>query len=96
MYAKKQAKAVGCPTEPSSELISCLRKLDPNLLTLTQPLLHDFFGGTPAKLPLSPYGPRIGNHQHLKTGGHLIEFHLIESLDRNFSIKRLKFDHLIE
>jgi hypothetical protein len=31
-----------------------------------------------------------------KTGGHLIEFHLIESLDRNFSIKRLKIDQLIE
>ena len=30
------------------------------------------------------------------TGGHLIEFHLIESLDRNCSIKRLKIDHLIE
>ena len=30
------------------------------------------------------------------TGGHLIEFHLIESLDRNFSIKRLKIDQLIE
>ncbi len=32
----------------------------------------------------------------LATGGHLIEFHLIESLDRNFSIKRLKIDQLIE
>ena len=32
----------------------------------------------------------------LRTGGHLIEFHLIESLDRNFSIKRLKSCHLIE
>ena len=30
------------------------------------------------------------------TGGHLIEFHLIESLDQNFSIKRLKIDQLIE
>ncbi len=30
------------------------------------------------------------------TGGHLIEFHLIESLDRNFLIKRLKIDQLIE
>ncbi len=50
---------VGCPTGSSDELIECLRTTDAKTLTLTQPSLHDFFGGTPSKLPLSPYAPRV-------------------------------------
>jgi hypothetical protein len=33
-------------------------------LTLTQPQLHDFFGGTASKLPLATYSPRVGNSVH--------------------------------
>jgi hypothetical protein len=58
-YAKQQGLEVGCPTGSSDELIECLRTTDAKTLTLTQPSLHDFFGGTPSKLPLSPYAPRV-------------------------------------
>jgi hypothetical protein len=58
-YAKRQGVEVGCPTGSSDELIECLRTTDAKTLTLTQPSLHDFFGGTPSKLPLSPYAPRV-------------------------------------
>ncbi|PSN36443.1 Venom carboxylesterase-6 [Blattella germanica] len=33
ILAKKQARIVGCPEEPSSALISCLRNLDADVLT---------------------------------------------------------------
>ena len=55
-YAKAQAKAVGCPTEPSTALIECLRNVDAHKLTLTQPILHEFFGG-----------PRVGKISKIVT-----------------------------
>ena len=58
MYAQKQADAVGCPLESSKDLVDCLRTINAAQLTLTQPGLHSFFGGTPAKLPLSTFAPR--------------------------------------
>ena len=66
-YAKAQANSVGCPTEPSTALIECLRNVDAHKLTLTQPILHEFFGGTPSKLPLAPYGPRVGKISKIVT-----------------------------
>ena len=46
IYARRQAEELGCPTKPSEALIECLRAVDPTTLTLVQPVLHDFFGGS--------------------------------------------------
>lgn len=35
------------------------RNIDAKALTRTQTNLHDYFAGTPAKLPLTPYFPRV-------------------------------------
>lgn len=59
IYAQQQASLLGCPTEVSKELIDCLRNVDAVQMTLSQSSLHDFYGGTTAKLPLSTFMPRV-------------------------------------
>ena len=59
VYARQQASLVGCPTETSKEMIECLRNVDAVQMTLAQSSLHDFYGGTPAKIPLSTFMPRV-------------------------------------
>ena len=58
IYARRQAEEVGCPTKPSEALIECLRTVDAATLTLVQPLLFDFFGGT--VLSFEPIGTVMG------------------------------------
>ncbi len=39
--------------------MTCFRDISAEELTKSQSGLHDYFGGTPAKLPLTPYFPRV-------------------------------------
>ena len=56
--AKEMGNIFDCNTNKSQDLIDCLRKVDPEVLTQAQWKTHQFFHKSPAKLPLSTFVPR--------------------------------------